>query len=403
MNKKVFTTAIAFLGLCTTVFADVAINSTNFPDAIFRNYVLLNYGSPGTTTISDATIANAKKINVSLKSITNLKGIEYFTALTDLDCSNNQLTSLDVSKLTNLTNLICFNNQLTSLDVSKLINLKELNCFKNQLSALDLSGLAELTRLNCNTNKIENLNVSGCTKFFDLACNYNQITALDLSVLTNLANLYCSDNLLTALNLSNLTNLHLLHCHNNQLSNLEVSNLTKLQELDCSNTNLSTLDVSQNTQLLWLNCSNNKLSTLDLSELDLLPSYSFYGSGQSISAILKGSNNNYSVDFPLNNPSGFVEGISYTNDVLYSTSNTITESPFNVQTGRTIWYNLSGTITFDYQNIASTNDIKMSESIPVAYYSITGIRLSQEPKSGFYIVVYNNGTAEKVIKNKQQK
>lgn len=39
-----------------------------------------------------------------------------------------------------------------------------------------------------------------------------------------------------------------------------------------------------------------------------------------------------------------------------------------------------------------------SEETIIAYYSITGVKLSNEPKSGIYIVVYNNGKAEKRIK-----
>ena len=40
----------------------------------------------------------AKKFDISYNIITSLKGIEYFTALKVLNCSKNQLTTLDVSK-----------------------------------------------------------------------------------------------------------------------------------------------------------------------------------------------------------------------------------------------------------------------------------------------------------------
>lgn len=38
------------------------------------------------------------------------------------------------------------------------------------------------------------------------------------------------------------------------------------------------------------------------------------------------------------------------------------------------------------------------EKTPVAYYSIMGVQLQKEPEIGIYIIVYENGTAEKVIK-----
>jgi Leucine-rich repeat (LRR) protein len=57
-------------------------------------------------------------LNVQASSIIDLTGIEVFTNLHTLDCSRNQLTSLNVSGLSELVNLICNDNKLISLDVS---------------------------------------------------------------------------------------------------------------------------------------------------------------------------------------------------------------------------------------------------------------------------------------------
>lgn len=69
--------------------------------------------------LTDAEVAEVKKISVSSKDVESLKGIELFTALTSLDCGFNKITSLDVSKNTELTMLDCSFNALTSIDVSK--------------------------------------------------------------------------------------------------------------------------------------------------------------------------------------------------------------------------------------------------------------------------------------------
>mgnify|MGYP000626989698 CR=1 FL=1 len=61
------------------------------------------------------------------------------SALQELDCHGNQLTSLDLSGR-QLTRLDCSQNQLTSLDVSKQLSLEELSCGENQLIALDVTG-----------------------------------------------------------------------------------------------------------------------------------------------------------------------------------------------------------------------------------------------------------------------
>ena len=61
------------------------------------------------------------------------------------------MTSLDVSKNTALTHLECYNNQLTSLDVSKNTALTYLDCGDNQLTSLDISN-TNMKIFNCRDN-----------------------------------------------------------------------------------------------------------------------------------------------------------------------------------------------------------------------------------------------------------
>ena len=123
------------------------------------------------TPLSSEEIADVKDINVSGQYISNLTGIEHFTALGTLDCSDNQLTSLDVSKNTELTYLYCFNNQLTELDVSQNKALKTLDCSDNQLTELDVLRHTELGSLVCSNNQLTSLDVSQNTKLWSLNCS----------------------------------------------------------------------------------------------------------------------------------------------------------------------------------------------------------------------------------------
>ena len=116
------------------------------------------------------------------------------TALRALGCGRNPLASLDVSKNTALTTLYCYNNQLTSLDVSKNSDLIDLDCSGNQLTSLDLSKNTALTKLDCSYNRLISLNVSGCTALTSLDCSNNQLTSLDVSGCTNLTSISCSEN-----------------------------------------------------------------------------------------------------------------------------------------------------------------------------------------------------------------
>ena len=116
--KKLLLTLLLTVMSVMAGMASVVLNSTNFPDAAFRAEISSITGVAEGGMISDAQLQSVTIIIVVSKGITSLKGVEYFTALTELDCPINQLSTLDVSHNTSLTSLNCFNNQLTSLDVS---------------------------------------------------------------------------------------------------------------------------------------------------------------------------------------------------------------------------------------------------------------------------------------------
>lgn len=132
----------------------VAINATNFPDQKFREYLIAqDYGKDGVLT--EIELRAVTVMDVSNKGISNLKGIEYFTKLTNLNCSQNSLTSLDVSKNTALVFLDCYMNTLGSLNVSNHAELSRLTCTQCGLTSLDVSNCPKLTKLECYRNKIE--------------------------------------------------------------------------------------------------------------------------------------------------------------------------------------------------------------------------------------------------------
>ena len=190
--------------------AGVTIDNTNFPDANFRT-VVKKFDTNQDSSLSDTEIAAVEEIDCYDKGISNLKGIEYFTALRSLSCGRNQLTALDVSKNTALTYLDCWGNSLTKLDVSKNTALTYLDCGYNQLTALDVSKNTALTYLSCSYNQLTTLDVSKNTALTDLLCHNNQLTTLDVSKNTALTRLRCHNNQLTSLDVSN-TDMKYLYC-----------------------------------------------------------------------------------------------------------------------------------------------------------------------------------------------
>ena len=266
--KRFSTLLSLFLLFSISVFADdVAINATNFPDANFRAVVAesgIDKNQDG--YLSQEEIEAIKELNVVKKSIADLKGIEYFTSVTQLYCSYNQLTSLDVSKNVALEIFWCYENQLTSLDLSKNTALKLLYCNDNQLTSLDLSKNTEMEYLECDHNQLTSLDVSKNTALKRFYCNSNKLTSLDVSKNTALNDFTCGDNKLTSLDVSKNTDLKYLHCDLNPLYSLDVSKNTALENLLCGNNKLTSLDVSNNTALKYLYCYTNGLTSLDVSK-----------------------------------------------------------------------------------------------------------------------------------------
>ena len=132
--------------------------------------------------------------------------VTVYGKVTELRCSSNNLTSLDVRHNTALTSLFCDDNHLTSLDVSENTALRQLLCAFNPLKALDVSHNTALTWLNCSGNELSALDVSNNTALTSLFCFNNQLTALNVSHNTALRNLTCYSNKISGDNMTALVN-----------------------------------------------------------------------------------------------------------------------------------------------------------------------------------------------------
>ena len=163
---------------------------------------------------NETTLRSDKYTELQAKgTVVILKG-----KITELICSRNQLTALNVQGLTALQGLHCSYNQLTALDVSGCTTLKELYCQNNRLTSLNVQGLTALQALDCNNNELHELGVQGLTSLQYLGCNWNKLTALNVQGLTALRELSCESNQLSALNVQGLTELRKFYCCGNQIN-----------------------------------------------------------------------------------------------------------------------------------------------------------------------------------------
>ncbi len=249
-------------------------------------------------------VKKVETLSIVGKNLSSFDGIEYFTGLTSLNCSDNRLTALDVGNLHNLETLDCSGNQISSenlklpsaylktldcsnnrlerLDETVLpATLTELDCSDNPLTVLDVNFLNEtLTKLECAATQLSSLSVASLTNLTYLDCSFNRFTALDVTALQKLQELYCHSNRLTSLKVTGLSSLQVLSCYDNQLSVLDMNGIgTALKKLACAKNRLASLDVSKLTGLTYLDCEKNKIKELDITTLTKLTSSSFFRCG----------------------------------------------------------------------------------------------------------------------------
>ena len=241
------------------------INEKNFPDPNFRKYIK-TYKAGGRDVLTVEEQRKVESIEVKGWNISNLKGIEAFPNLKELNCKNNSIQKLDLRQNPELEKLICNKNQLTQLDLSKNPNIYFLNCSWNQLEQLDVSHLKDLVTLDCSHNDLEQLDVKNSKSLVALNCSANQLTELDVDVThkPNLERVECQNNQLTSLILGQNKLLKKLNCAHNQLTQLNLNNMISLKDLNCFNNQLTVLDVSDSPKLTTLWLGDNHLTSLNL-------------------------------------------------------------------------------------------------------------------------------------------
>jgi uncharacterized repeat protein (TIGR01451 family) len=273
----------------TTQVADLDLESANITDLTgilsFSNLRVLNCNDNQLIALELSGLPQLTQLFCSSNQLTTIN-VTTILSLNVLDCSNNQLTTLNVNGLANLTTLICSSNVLTSIDPSGLVNLIDFECSNNQISFLSLNGLVNLQIVACDSNQITSLdvtssinlislqcysnvlstlNVSGLTQLINLSCGYNQLTSLNVNGLNSLIGIDCQHNQITALDLTGLSTLTGVSCSNNQLTSLEVSALSLLEYLYCGYNQLTSLDVSGLSHLISVDCTNNQLIALNVT------------------------------------------------------------------------------------------------------------------------------------------
>lgn len=238
MNKKLLLILLLpLLWTCKKKNDHVDPNIVYIPDANFKAVLIqdnyINTNGDNEIQISEAQAAT--DLYIPYCDITDLTGIEKFTALKKIDCHGNLLSVCNLRYNTLLETLDCDDCYMNAIDISFNKSLKVLSCSSNNFNTLNLKSNALLNYLDC---------------------YYNNITILDLKYNTSLKQVDCSSCHLTSLILND-TALSYLSCQINNLTSLNINSNTKLERLLCASNQFTALDVRPDSVLAYLECDGN--------------------------------------------------------------------------------------------------------------------------------------------------
>ena len=269
-----------------------AINATNFPDDVVRNYLLgSSIDKDGDSWLTNDELEDITSLSLNNQGVTNLTGITHLFALERVYVNGNALETADFTGLTGLQNIDIMENQLTAEGITNMINsLPEGDGSTNtilichvgsnnegnatpdiqQITAAYQKGWKLMYQAGDGTfHQFEAGIEINATNFPDdnfrafVAANYDRdgnrfllfteaqaVTQMSLfqkdiedltgiEYFTGLEWLDCSFNRLTQHRLTKNTNLQTLLCNNNQLTELRTSNCYHLRFLACYNNRLN--------------------------------------------------------------------------------------------------------------------------------------------------------------------
>ena len=228
------------------------------------------------------------------------------------------------------------------------------------------SGLTKLQKLWVEKTSITKLNVSGCMQLKELWCRENKLTELNLTDCFELKELYCSDNCFTQLDVSNCIKLKFLVCNSNYLTEIDISKCTQLEALSVDYNYFTKFEARNRDILPMISCEGNRLIEVDVT--DSYYPYGvefFWGYNQNVSlSLFENELGEYILPVSLNKPTFQNSAITYSNDTLKSTDNTVSKTDFIIKVIGHDYFKLVGIMNFSYIPL----EIKTPEKIKPNVY-----------------------------------
>ena len=292
--KKILLSLSVFMLALTNAQASVAINRTNFPDDNFRAQVKDAFDNIEEDDIISDEEMEANGGHHTFDRVSNLKGIELLTSITELYLVNYPdepcLRTFDYA-LPNLNTLDIQDQvgELTTVDASKCTNLETFLAGENpaSLSTLKLpSGIKYLVLNNApliktfdpkqfsdlrsvaftGTTGITDLDFSGHKSIQDIGIDgihdYYQLNSLNMANCPLLTNIDIKSSTIKSLTFKSLPEVLSILVDNSDITSMLVDDLAQLGSIEALNNVLGTLTLNNLPAIGGLSCNYNKLQTL---------------------------------------------------------------------------------------------------------------------------------------------
>jgi Leucine-rich repeat (LRR) protein len=220
-------------------------------------------------------------INLTITNCNLTKLINLPENLDFLNCSNNNIKTVDNPISDKIKHLNISNNYLESTNnlgspenlnigynkIYELLNLssniKTLNCENNNIEEIGSNIPKNVVELDCNNNSIQSLGMLP-DSIEILIISYNAISELN-NLPQSLVELECNFNKINKINYIP-SNTNMIDCSGNDLEEIifDVNKEYKLEKMDCSNNNISNIK-NIPSSLNYLDISSNRIDKYDES------------------------------------------------------------------------------------------------------------------------------------------
>lgn len=317
--SRIILSLAAFVLTLTSAQASVVINETNFPDENFRAQVAEAFDSDGDGTISDEEMeANGGHHNFD--RVSNLKGIELLTSITELQIINypdepglttfdyelpnlhwlefqdqvGSLTTVDATKCTNLEDFgvidnpaglstlklpsslkslnLCYAPLIKTFDPKQFPNLQTMSLFGNTgITDLDFSNHKSIQNISVvgydEPYQLNSLNMVNCPELTNIDIKICTIKSLTFKSLPEMLSILVVESDITNMLVDDLSQLGSIEAHDNVLGTLTLNNLPAIYGLSCESNKLQTLIIDKCPGMNGINAEHNRLMWLDLQDV----------------------------------------------------------------------------------------------------------------------------------------